>query len=70
MIGEIQPNIRAEPREGTNLIDVRFAMLDSVLAPSIANVWAAALRDLGADRVREQASRDVGFIQQQLDGRL
>lgn len=67
VIGEIQPNIWAESREGTNLIDVRFTMLDSVLAPSIANVWAAALRDLGAERVREHASRDVGFIQEQLD---
>ena len=67
VVGEIQPNIWAEPREGTNLIDVRFATLDSALAASVTNVWATALRDQGAERVREQASRDVEFIQEQLD---
>lgn len=67
VIEEIQPHIWGEPREGTNLIDVRFATLDSLLAPRVTNVWAAALRDQGAKRVRERASRDVGFIQEQLD---
>ena len=66
-IREIQPHVWAEPREGTNLIDVHFSTLDSLLAPPVTNVWAAALRDQGAERVREQASRDVGFIQEQLD---
>lgn len=66
-ITDVRYSLSARPREGTNLIDLRYVGLDSALAAPIANRGAEALRAMGAERVRERAAHDVRFIRQQLD---
>ncbi|MGI9627351.1 MAG: polysaccharide biosynthesis tyrosine autokinase, partial [Longimicrobiales bacterium] len=64
---QVRDYIGASSREGTNLIDLRFASTDSALAIPIANAGAEVLREMGARKVRDVAARDVQFVQQQLD---
>ena len=52
---EIVGNLSASPRESTNLIDVYFLALDSIIVPHVLNVAAAELRKRGADRVARRA---------------
>lgn len=66
-IPQVRDYIGASSREGTNLIDLRFASADSALAVPIANAGAEVLREMGARKVRDVAARDVKFVQQQLD---
>ena len=64
---EIVGNLSASPRESTNLIDVYFLALDSIIVPHVLNVAAAELRKRGADRVARRATADIDFVGQRLD---
>lgn len=66
-IDEVRQNLSARPRENTNIIDVSYTSPDPVLAPSILNEAAEALRRQGARKVSVAAQRDVEFIEEQLD---
>lgn len=57
----------AAPRENTNIIDVSFVHGDAEIVPAVLNTAAAALREKGAERVRQKAQQDIDFIQAQLD---
>lgn len=54
-------------REYTNIIDVTLIHADPVLIPGILNQAGLALRDKGAERVRQQARADMDFINERLD---
>ena len=68
VIGEI--SMSAAPRVETNIVDVSLIHEDPVLVPQILNQAGLALRDYGAERVRQQARQDAGFIEAQLDTAL
>lgn len=64
---EVRRGLNAIARESTNIIDASYTGADSGLVPSILEAAALALREYGAARVAEQASREVEFIEQRLD---
>lgn len=64
---EVSANITAQRRENTNIIDANYLSPDPVLAPQILNAAVVQLRKLGAERVVQQAEKDVQFVEQQLD---
>ena len=57
----------ASPREATNIIDVSLIHPDPLLVPGILNFAGLALREKGAERVRQQARADIDFINERLD---
>jgi capsular exopolysaccharide synthesis family protein len=57
----------AAPRENTNIIDVSLIHPDPYLVPGILNQAGLALREKGAQRVRQQARADIDFINERLD---
>ena len=57
----------AAPRESTNIIDVSLIHPDPLLVPGILNYAGLALREKGAERVRQQARADIDFINERLD---
>lgn len=65
VLGEI--GFAANPRESTNIIDVSLIHGDAAVVPQILNTAATALREKGADRVRQSAQLDIDFIQSRLD---
>ncbi|NJD19379.1 MAG: polysaccharide biosynthesis tyrosine autokinase, partial [Gemmatimonadetes bacterium] len=54
-------------RESTNIIDVSLVHPDPLLVPGILNSAGVALREKGAERVRQQARADIEFIEERLD---
>lgn len=52
----------AAPRESTNIIDVSFVHPDAGIVPDVLNQAGTALREKGADRVRQRAQSDIDFI--------
>ncbi|MDP2958123.1 MAG: polysaccharide biosynthesis tyrosine autokinase [Longimicrobiales bacterium] len=57
----------ASPREATNIVDVSLIHPDPLLVPAILNYAGIALREKGAERVRQQARSDIDFINERLD---
>ena len=55
------------PRVQTNIVDVSMVHYDPVLLVHILNSAGLALRDHGAEKVRESARSNEEFIQSQLD---
>ncbi len=64
---EVRRGLTAFARESTNIIDASYSGSDSGLVPQVLAAAARALREYGAARVAEQASREVEFIEQRLD---
>jgi len=62
-----EASFTATPREATNIIDVSLIHPDPVLVPGILNQAGLALREKGAERVRQQARADIEFINERLD---
>lgn len=67
IIPEISANLRAAPTESTNIIEARLLSSDPELVDDMLNAAAQELRAIGARRVASQASRDIQFIEAQLD---
>lgn len=65
VLGEI--SFSAAPRESTNIIDVSLVHPDPALVPPILNAAGHALREKGAERVRQTARADIDFINERLD---
>ncbi len=63
--GEV--SLAAAPRQNTNIIDVSLVGSDPVLIPKMLNQAGLALREQGAEHIRQSARADVEFINQQLD---
>ncbi len=59
--------LSATPRASTNIVDVSLVHPDPVLVPAILNQAGVALREKGAERVRQQARADIEFINERLD---
>lgn len=57
----------AGQRESTNIIDVSLVHPDPNIVPRVLNQAGLALRDKGAERVRESAAADMSFINERLD---
>jgi capsular exopolysaccharide synthesis family protein len=68
-LGAVQgeASFAATPRVNTNIIDVSLIHPDPVLVPGILNYAGIALREKGAERVRQQARADIEFINERLD---
>ncbi len=68
-LGAVQGEVAfsASPRQSTNIIDVTLIHPDPLLIPGILNHAGLALREKGADRVRQQARADIDFINERLD---
>lgn len=64
---QVRRGLAAIARESTNIIDASYTGGDPGLVPQILEEAALALRQYGASRVAEQASREVEFIEQRLD---
>jgi uncharacterized protein involved in exopolysaccharide biosynthesis len=62
--GEI--SFASAPREKTNIIDVSFVHADPGVVPAALNQAGRALREKGADRVRQSARADIDFINDRL----
>ncbi len=62
-----EASFTATPREATNIVDVALIHPDPVLVPEILNQAGIALREKGAERVRQQARADIDFINERLD---
>lgn len=62
-----EASFSATPRASTNIIDVTLVHPDPVLVPAILNQAGVALREKGAERVRQQARADIEFINERLD---
>jgi capsular exopolysaccharide synthesis family protein len=62
-----EASFSATPREATNIVDVSLIHADPVLVPEILNQAGIALREKGAERVRQQARADIDFINERLD---
>lgn len=67
VVPEVTQNLSARPRENTNIIEAYLLSGDPLLADEMLNAAATHLRDVGAERVRAQASRDIEFIEALLD---
>jgi succinoglycan biosynthesis transport protein ExoP len=65
VLGEV--SFSAAPRESTNIIDVSLVHPDPVLVAPILNQAGRALREKGAERVRQAARADIDFINDRLD---
>ncbi len=63
-VGQVQGELSfsAAPRESTNIVDVSLVHPDAVLVPQALNAAGRALREKGAERVREAARDDIRFI--------
>ena len=59
-------NLAVWPRERTNLIDVRYAATDPVVARDVANAAVEVFETASASSAQEQARRRRLFIEQQL----
>ena len=68
--GEVQGRLAAATLESTNIIQVSYRSPDPILAPKILNGATVALQSFGEARVRQQAERDLAFIEQRLDSAL
>ena len=68
--GEVQGRVAAATLESTNIIQVSYRSPDPILAPKILNGATVALQSFGEARVRQQAERDLAFIEQRLDSAL
>ena len=64
---QVRQGLYAIARESTNIIDASFTGSDPGVVSRVLDVAAGALRDYGAARVAQQASREVEFIEQRLD---
>ncbi len=62
--GEIA--LSASQRESTNIIDVSLVHPDPWVVPDVLNAAGLALREKGAERVRESAQADMDFINSRL----
>ncbi len=62
-----EASFSATPREATNIVDVSLIHADPMLVPEILNQAGIALREKGAERVRQQARADIDFINERLD---
>jgi len=62
--GELSFN--ATPRESTNIVDVSLVHPDPILAPAALNYAGSALREKGAERVRQSARDDIAFINERI----
>ncbi len=65
VLGEV--SFSAAPRESTNIIDVSLVHPDPMLVAPILNQAGRALREKGAERVRQAARADIDFINDRLD---
>jgi capsular exopolysaccharide synthesis family protein len=54
------------PRESTNIIEVSFIHGDAGIVPEVLNEAGAALREKGAERVRQSAQSDMDFINERM----
>lgn len=57
----------AGQRESTNIIDVSLVHPDPYIVPQVLNQAGVALREKGAERVRESARADMEFIETRLE---
>jgi len=64
---EVLGRLGAESVESTNIVSLSYRGPDPILAPRILNAATAALQGFGRDKVRDQAERELKFIEQRLD---
>ncbi len=64
---QVRGGLNAIARESTNIIDASYTGSDPGLSALVLDQAAVALREYGAGRVAQQASREVEFIEQRLD---
>ncbi len=64
---EVLGRLGAESVESTNIVSLSYRGPDPILAPKILNAATAALQGFGRDKVRDQAERELEFIEQRLD---
>ena len=64
---EVLGRLGAEAVESTNIVSLSYRGPDPILAPRILNAATAALQGFGRDKVRDQAERELKFIEQRLD---
>ena len=65
---EVLGRVGAESVESTNIVSLGFQGPDPIMAPRILNGATAALQEFGREKVRDQAQRELDFIEQRLDG--
>jgi uncharacterized protein involved in exopolysaccharide biosynthesis len=64
---EVLGRVGAESVESTNIVSLGFQGPDPIMAPKILDGEMAALQGFGRDKVRDQAQRELAFIEQRLD---
>ena len=64
---EVLGRVGAESVESTNIVSLGFQGPDPIMAPRILNGATAALQEFGREKVRDQAQRELDFIEQRLD---